>query len=59
MPADIRETIDKWFRDNLATGPLARQTDCYNQVHAAVNKLKDQLAPPASDAARASTHEEE
>lgn len=43
---DFRAAIDKWFHENLRSGAVARHTDCYNQVFAAVEKLKDAFDPP-------------
>jgi len=42
---EIRSAIDQWFRGNIACGAIARNTEAYNQAHAAVAALKDQLAP--------------
>lgn len=43
---NFRAAIDKWFSENLRSGAVARNTDCYNQVFDAVEKLKDALDPP-------------
>ena len=51
--ADI---VNTWFVQNLASGPLGRSTDAYNQVHGALPALiaaLDAAAAPAPDAASA------
>jgi hypothetical protein len=54
----IDKAIDDWFVQSFNGGALARATDAYNEVHAAKDKLKANIAslftpepsssPPAS-----------
>lgn len=41
----VRDTINEWFRTHLASGPLARDTEAYNQVRGALPDLIAQLDP--------------
>ena len=49
-PSDI---VNDWFRERLACGALARDTEAYNQVAAALPDLIGRLAPPAPQPAPA------
>lgn len=46
MPT-TNETVDQWFNTSFANGPLSRDTEAYNQVFAAKEKLKEALAAAA------------
>lgn len=41
----VRDTINDWFRTRLASGPLARDTEAYNQVMGALPDLIARLDP--------------
>ena len=41
------EIVRAWFAERLASGPLARDTDAYNQVFNALPDLIAALDPPA------------
>lgn len=54
------DTINTWFQERLACGPIARDTEAYNQASAALPDLisrlepaqqAERLDPPAPDAA--------
>lgn len=51
----IGEIIDVWFGERVANGPIARNTDAYNQAFAAKENLKTRFASsdPAPAAAAA------
>jgi hypothetical protein len=46
----VRDTVNEWFRQRLATGALGRDTEAYNQVVAALPELIEQLEPGADPA---------
>jgi hypothetical protein len=39
----ICATIDAWFREKIANGAIARNTDAYNQAYAARDDLKSRF----------------
>jgi hypothetical protein len=39
----IAVDIDRWFSDNFAGSVVARDTEVYNYVHEAVQRLKELL----------------
>jgi hypothetical protein len=41
----VRDTVNNWFGQRLACGALARDTEAYNQVAAALPELIAQLDP--------------
>jgi hypothetical protein len=41
----VRDTVNEWFRTRLASGPVARDTEAYNQVVGALPALIAQLDP--------------
>lgn len=43
----IADTINTWFAEQIATGPIARSTDAYNQALAAKEALIAALDTPA------------
>lgn len=43
----ISDTVNTWFRERLACGALARDTEAYNQVSAALPDLIARLGGPA------------
>ena len=52
----VADTVNEWFRQRLAGGPLAQHTPAYNQVAAALPALIAELGgetavAPASNAA--------
>lgn len=56
--------IDAWFNQRIATGPVARDTEAYNQVVLALPALKDALtadqpAPAAAPVAAESEADSE
>lgn len=52
MPLSIADIVNSWFSERLAAGAVARDTDAYNQVTAALPDLIARLTPPsAQDAA--------
>jgi len=60
MPNDIAATVQEWFRRRCACGPLARDTEAYNQVSAALPDLITSLSPPSKEpAADDAQHEQE
>jgi hypothetical protein len=46
-PAD---TVNTWFRERIACGAVARDTQAYNQVSAALPDLIERLGGPAAAA---------
>lgn len=48
---DTTTIVNEWFREKLACGPLARDTEALNQVHSALPALIARLAPAAADIA--------
>jgi hypothetical protein len=42
-----QEIVNAWFGERLANGPLARDTEAYNQVYAALPDLVSRLTPAA------------
>jgi hypothetical protein len=44
MPQDFNAIVDAWFNAHLRNGAIARDTDAYNQVFAALPALKSALA---------------
>lgn len=46
----ISVIVNNWFRDRIANGAVARDTEAYNQVAEALPDLIERLAPavPAS-----------
>lgn len=43
--------VEAWFKDNIATGEIARDTVAYTHAFAAKNDLVKQLAEEGADAA--------
>ncbi|MGD0144682.1 MAG: hypothetical protein ABSC92_16140 [Rhizomicrobium sp.] len=43
-PQEIADAIDAWFNRNFATGPIARDTDAFNQAFRAKDDLKKRFA---------------
>ena len=41
----VRETVNAWFGERIATGAIARDTDAYNQAFAALDDLITRLDP--------------
>jgi hypothetical protein len=41
--ADVDATVDRWFADSFHGSIVARDTDAFNHLHAAVQKLKELL----------------
>ena len=50
MPIDINAAVDTWFNTYLRNGAIARDTEAYNQVFAALPALKSALTPPSEPA---------
>jgi hypothetical protein len=48
----IADIVNTWHREQLAGGPLARATEAYNQVLAALPELIARLEPPVANAVR-------
>jgi hypothetical protein len=48
----IADIVNTWHRERLAGGPLARATEAYNQVIAALPELIARLDPSAANAVR-------
>ncbi len=46
----VADIVNSWFTENCAGGPLARDTEAYNQVVAALPDLIARLTPAAPDA---------
>lgn len=40
---DYEAAIDRWFADTMPGSPLARSTEAYNHVYAALKDLKTRL----------------
>ena len=48
---DVGAVIEQWFRDHVCNSPLSQQTEIYNQLHTAKDKLKALLIEqPAAEA---------
>lgn len=47
----IADTVNSWFAQRLACGALARDTEAYNQAHAALPDLIARLDPEYEPAA--------
>lgn len=43
----VADIVNTWFIENCAGGPLARNTEAYNQVVTALPDLIARLTPPA------------
>lgn len=43
----VDDIVKTWFTENCAGGPLARDTEAYNQVVGALPDLISRLTPPA------------
>lgn len=39
------DTVNSWFRDRLSSGPIARDTEAYNQLVEALPDLVTRLTP--------------
>ena len=50
MPTNIADIVDTWFAQRLACGPVAHNTEAYNQVTAALPDLIAALSPAAAPA---------
>lgn len=46
----VADIVNTWFTENCAGGPLARDTEAYNQVVGALPDLIARLSPSAPDA---------
>lgn len=47
-PSALHERLHNWMYGHLAGGPLSRNTECWNAVHAALPALEDIInAAPA------------
>lgn len=46
MPSleEVKATVDAWFIDRIAKGPIAHHTPAYNQAYHARTDLKSRLA---------------
>jgi hypothetical protein len=53
----LADTVNTWFRERLATGAIARNTEAYNQAHDAIPDLIARLDPPSSAEASATAGE--
>ncbi len=42
-PERLDQAIDTWFADSFPGSPVARNTECWNRVHEAVQELKRRL----------------
>ncbi len=47
----ITDTVNTWFTESCGGGPLARDTEAYNQVVHALPDLIARLTPAAPEAA--------
>ena len=47
----VTDIVNAWFRDTCAGGPLARDTEAYNQVITALPDLIARLSPPTTEPA--------
>ena len=50
------DIVNSWFRDRIASGAVARDTEAYNQVHAALPDLIGRLAPAADAESAPANH---
>jgi hypothetical protein len=39
-PQEVADMVDAWFNQNFASGPIARDTDAFNQAFQAKDDLK-------------------
>lgn len=44
IPDNLRDIIERWFQETLRFGPIAQNTQAYNQATIAKDKLLDLLA---------------
>lgn len=49
----IADTVNTWFTERLANGPLARDTEAYNQAVSALPDLIERLTPTTDATAAA------
>lgn len=45
----VTDIVNTWFRDTCAGGPLARNTEAYNQVIQALPELIARLSSPPAE----------
>jgi hypothetical protein len=43
-PQEVADMVDAWFNQNFASGPIARDTDAFNQAFQAKDDLKKRFA---------------